>query len=100
MTQSNVVSIVSVQRKTAIINRYAALASQLSALKAQLDQAKIEAIELLGEGTHETSSAKVTINWVARDVFDQAKAKSFLTAGQLAQCAKASTFYDVRVKNL
>lgn len=100
MTQSNVVSIVSVQRKTAIINRYAALTRELHLIKQALDQAKLEAIELLGEGTHETSNAKVTINWVERQVFDQAKAKSFLTAGQLAQCAKASTFYDVRVKGL
>lgn len=100
MTQSNVVSIVSVQRKTAIINRYAALTRELHLIKQALDQAKLEAIELLGEGTHETSSAKVTINWVSRPYLDQAKAKSFLTPGQLAECVVPKSFFDIRVKGL
>lgn len=97
---AQIVSIVSAQKRTAIINRYAALQRELSLIKADLDQAKLEAIELLGEGVHETSIARVTINWVERPIFDQAKAKTLLTAGQLAQCVKSSAFYDVRVKGV
>lgn len=91
---------VSHQRKTALINKYARLQAELAALKADLELCKVEAIEVLGEGTHETSKARVTINWVERPVLDQAKAKGFLTPAQLSQCIKTSSFYDVRVKGL
>jgi hypothetical protein len=33
-------------------------------------------------------------------VLDQAKAKGFLTAGQLVEATKTTSFYDVRVRNL
>lgn len=97
---TNVISIaeVSNQKKVALINRYARLNSELAKLKQELELIKVEAIEILGEGTHETSSSKVTINWVQRPTLDQGKAKSFLTAAQLAECFKTSSFYDVRVK--
>lgn len=95
---SNVVSIVSAQKRTAIISKYAALSSQMSALKKQLDAVKLEAIDLLGEGSHEAAGAKVTIQWVERSIFDQATAKSLLTPGQMAQCVRLNSFYDVRVK--
>lgn len=98
---SNIVSIaqVSAQKKTALINRYAKLHSQLAALKTELELCKVEAVELLGEGTHETTQAKIDINWVQRSGLDQAKAKGLLTVDQLAQCVKVSSFYDVRIKH-
>jgi hypothetical protein len=97
---TNVISIaeVSSQKKVALINKYAELTSKLAKLKTELEECKVEAIELLGEGTHETSRAKVTINWVERPILDQAKAKSFLTPAQLDKCFKTSSFHDVRVK--
>ena len=91
---------VSAQRKTSIINRYAKLQLELSRIKTEIELLKCEAIEVLGAGAHETSNARVKIDWRERTVFDQAAAKSFLTAGQLAQCAKPSSFWDVRVTNL
>jgi hypothetical protein len=99
---TNVISIaeVSNQKRVALINKYASLNNELSRIKQELEACKVEAIELLGEGTHETSRAKVTINWTSRPVLDQGKAKAFLSAGQLAECIKTSSYYDVRVKFL
>lgn len=99
---TNVISIASVsaQKKTALINKYAALQAELGRIKTELELCKVEAIELLGEGTHETSKAKVTIHWVERPVLDQSKAKALLTQSQLVDCTKTSSFYDVRVKFL
>lgn len=91
---------ISAQRRTALINRYAALNRELGKLKTELELCKAEAIDALGEGEHTTTTAKVTIHWTERPILDQAKAKSFLTASQLAQATKQSTFYDVRVKLL
>lgn len=91
---------VTTQKRVALINKYARLQSELAALKADLELCKVEAIELLGEGTHSTNHAKVTINWTSRPVLDQGKAKAFLTAGQLSECIKTSSYYDVRVKVL
>lgn len=100
MKTAQIVSIVSAQKRTSIINRYADLASQMSTLKKALDAAKEEAIEALGEGEFETSDAKLSIAWVDRPIFDQAKAKSILTPQQLNDCFKTSSFYDVRAKKL
>ena len=100
MKTAQIVSIVSVQKRTSIINRYADLASQMSALKKVLDAAKDEAIEALGEGVFVTSDAQLTITKVDRPIFDQAKAKSFLTPAQLADCSKTSSFYDVRSRKV
>ena len=61
---------------------------------------KVEAIEMLGEGCHETKSAKVTINWTSRGTFDTAKAKTFIKPAQIAACQGSTSFYDVRVKAL
>lgn len=91
---------ISAQRRTALINRYAALNSELGRIKTELELAKVEAIELLGEGEHTTTTAKVSIRWTERPILDQARAKSFLTASQLAQATKQSAFYDVRVRLL
>lgn len=98
MKTAQIVSIVSAQKRTSIINRYADLASQMSALKKALDAAKEEAIEALGVGEFATADAKLTIQWVTRPIFDQAKAKSFLTLAQLDACQKTSEFYDVRAR--
>jgi hypothetical protein len=97
---TNIVSIaaVSAQRKTSLINRYIAKQKELAALKADLEELKVEAIELLGEGDHTTTHGKVSIHWTERPILDQAKAKSLLTPAQLGQCFKTSSFYDVRVK--
>jgi hypothetical protein len=100
MQNAQIVSIVSVQKRTAIINRYADLSSQMSTLKKALDAAKDEAIEALGEGEFETSDSKLTIAWVNRPIFDQTKAKGLLTPSQLAECIKTSSFYDVRAKKV
>ncbi len=100
MQNSKIVSIVSAQKRTSIINRYADLSNQMSALKKALDAAKAEAIDALGEGEFSTADAELVINWVSRPIFDQAKAKSFLTTAQLAECVKTSEFYDVRAKKL
>lgn len=96
---SNVISLaeVSSQKKVALINKYAAKQAELVALKTELEQLKVEAIELLGEGTHETSYAKVSIKWTERQVLDQTKAKGFLTPAQLSSCFKTSSFYDARI---
>lgn len=96
---SNVISLadVSSQRKVSLINRYAAKQAELIALKTELEQLKVEAVETLGEGTHETSYAKVTVKWTERQVLDQAKAKGFLTPAQLSSCFKTSSFYDARI---
>jgi hypothetical protein len=91
---------VSSQKKTALINKYARLQSEMAALKTELELCKVEAIDLLGEGLHTTTSVQVSVKWTERPVLDQAKAKSFLTAGQMADCIKTSSFYDVRVKHL
>lgn len=90
----------STQKRTSVINRYLALSQQMAKLKTEMEMLKVEAIELLGEGQHETSSARVTINWATRNTLETAKAKLFLTAAQIADCMKASSFYDVRVKAL
>jgi hypothetical protein len=100
MQNAKIVSIVSVQKRTSIINRYADLASQMSTLKKALDAAKDEAIETLGVGEFATSDAELVINWVSRPYFDQAKAKGFLTPAQIAECSKTSSFYDVRAKKV
>jgi len=90
---------VSNQKKVALINRYAALSSELARVKSELELCKVEAIELLGEGSFETNRAKVSIRWAERPVLNQGKAKSFLTASQLAECISTSSFYDVRVSH-
>ena len=100
MKTAQIVSIVSAQKRTSIINRYADLVVQMSALKKALDEAKDEAIEALGVGDFKTAYAELQINKVDRSILDQAKAKSFLTPLQLNSCYKDTTFYDVRVKKL
>ncbi len=99
---TNVISIadISNQKKVALINKYAALNSELAKLKTEVELAKVELIEALGEGAHETSRAKITINWTSRPVLDQGRAKSFLTAGQLTECIKTTSYFDVRCKFL
>lgn len=86
------------QKRTALITKYLNLSRELSLLKQELELCKVETIELLGEGTHEISIGKVTVTWTERPVLDQAKAKSFLTAGQLAESIKVCKFYDIRCK--
>ena len=98
MAQAQVISIVSAQKRTHIINRFLDLSRQIAALKKEQETLKLSAIELLGEGQHKTKDAKLTIQWVSRPIFDQATAKSFLTAGQLAQCSRESAYFDVRIK--
>lgn len=100
MKTAKIVSIVSAQKRTSIINRYADLSSQMSALKKALDEAKDEAIEALGVGEFATADAELVINFVSRPYFDQAKAKGLLTPAQLAECIKTSSFYDVRAKKV
>lgn len=90
----------SAQKRTRIINRYLELTQQLAKVKTELEMLKVEAIELMGEGQHETRSARVSINWIERSTFDGAKARSFLTAAQAAECMKKSAFFDVRAKAL
>jgi len=97
---AQIVQIVSAQKRTAIVNRYAELSAQLAAVKKQLEEVKVEAINILGAGEFATASAKLTINWVSRPYLDQAKAKSFLTPGQLAECVVPKSFFDIRVKGL
>ena len=96
---SNVISI-SRQKEVAIINKYAQLQRELVALKTELEKAKVEVIELLGEGEHSTASAKITVKWIERNQLDQAKAKSFLPPAQLLAATGTVKFYDVRVKSL
>ncbi|WP_415033381.1 hypothetical protein [Azonexus sp.] len=91
---------ISTQKRTSIINRYLSLAQELARIKTEMEMLKVEAIEVLGEGTHETKTARVTINWLTRNSFDGTKAKTFLSPEQVAQCNKASSFFDVRVKGL
>lgn len=90
----------STQKRTRIINRYLELSQQLAKLKTDMEMLKLEAIEVLGEGCHETKSAKVTINWTSRNTFDTAKAKTFLKPAQVASCQGSARYYDVRVKAL
>ena len=99
---SNIVSIaeVSSQKKVSLVNRYIAKQQELAALKAELELLKVEAIEILGEGDHQTTHGKVSIHWASRPILDQAKAKSLLTPAQLSQCFKTSSFLDVRVKGV
>ena len=87
---------VSAQKRTAVITKYLNLTRELALLKQELEACKVEAIELLGEGEHQIGIGKVTIRWTERPVLDQGKAKSFLTASQLAECIKTSSFYDIR----
>ena len=96
---SNIVSLheVSSQKKTAILSRYLAKYAELQKLKQELEELKVESIELLGEGQFETTKGKLTIKWVERDVLDQGRAKSFLTPAQLSSCFRKSSFYDVRI---
>lgn len=90
----------STQKRTRIINRYLELSQQLAKIKTEMEMLKVEAIEVLGEGCHETKSAKVTINWTSRATFDTAKAKTFLKPAQIAACQGSTSFFDVRVKAL
>lgn len=90
----------STQKRTRIINRYLDLSQQLAKIKTEMEMLKVEAIEVLGEGVHETKSAKVTITWASRATFDSAKAKTFLNPAQIAACQGGTSFYDVRVKAL
>lgn len=99
MATAQIVSL-SAQKRTSIINRYLVLSQQMAKLKTEMEMLKVETIELLGEGQHETSSARITINWATRNSLEAAKAKTFLTAAQIAECTKASSFYDVRIKAL
>ncbi|WP_412478960.1 hypothetical protein [Azonexus sp. IMCC34839] len=99
MATAQIVAISS-QKRTRIINRYLELAQQMAKLKTELEMLKVEAIELLGEGNHESNSARVSINWTSRTGLDTAKAKTFLTAAQQAECSKTTSYYDVRVKAL
>lgn len=91
----------STQKRTSIINRYVTLSQQLAKLKTEMEMLKVEAVEVLGEGTHETKTGKVTITWTSRSAFDTAKAKTFLKPAQIAACqGKTASYYDVRVKAL
>lgn len=88
------------QKRTRIINRYLELSQQLAKVKTEMEMLKVEAIELLGTGCHETKSAKVTINWTSRATFDATKAKTFLAPEQVAACQGSTSYYDVRVNAL
>ncbi|MFT3960504.1 hypothetical protein [Propionivibrio sp.] len=99
MATAQIVSI-STQKRTHVINRYLALSQQMAKLKTEMEIIKVEAIELLGEGQHETTSARVTINRVTRCSLDAAKVKTFLTETQIAECNKSTCYLDVRVKAL
>ena len=90
----------STQKRTRIINRYLELSQQLAKIKTEMEMLKVEAIEVLGEGCHETKSAKVTVKWSSRATFDTAKAKTFLKPAQVAACQRSANFFDVRVKAL
>ncbi len=90
----------STQKRTSIINRYVTLSQQLAKLKTEMEMLKVEAVDVLGEGTHETKTGKVTITWANRTTFDTTKAKTFLKPAQLAACQGKTSFYDVRVKAL
>lgn len=86
-------------RNTRIINRYLELVQQLAKVKTELAMLKVEAIEILGEGLHESKSGRVLINWTTRPVFDLVKAKTFMTREQIAACQSSPGCYDVRVKS-
>lgn len=86
------------QKRVSIINRYVTLSQQLAKLKTELEMLKVEAIDVLGEGTHETSTGKVTITWASRATFDTAKAKTFLKPAQIADCQGRTEYFDVRAK--
>lgn len=88
------------QKRTSVINRYLALSQQLAKIKTEMEMLKVEAVEVLGEGTHETNSARVTINWSTRNSLEASKVKNYLSAPQIAECTKSTNFYDVRVKAL
>lgn len=90
----------STQKRTHLINRYLSLSQELARIKTEMEMLKVEAVEVLGEGTHDTKSARVSITWASRSTFDGAKAKTLLTADQVAACTKTTRFYDVRVKAL
>ena len=92
--------VLSTQKRTSIINRYLAMSQQMAKLKTEMEMLKVEAIELLGEGQHETNSSRVTINWATRNSLEASKVKTVLTAAQIAECTRVSSFYDVRVKAL
>lgn len=90
----------SMQKRSRIINRYMDLSQQLAKIKTEMEILKVEAVDVLGEGVHETKSARVTITWASRTTFDSAKAKTFLKPAQVEACQRTANFYDVRVKAL
>lgn len=90
----------SVQKRTSLINRLAEAVAAQAAAEALVKALKSEAIESLGEGVHTTSSSRVSVKYTEREIFDQKAAKARLTAAQLADCIKTSSYYDVRAKVL
>lgn len=88
------------QKRVSIINRYVTLSQQLAKLKTELEMLKVEAIDVLGEGAHETRTGKVTITWASRATFDTVKAKGFLKPAHIAACQGRTEYFDVRAKAL
>lgn len=56
--------------------------------------------ESCGPGRLVGKQYEANVLWITSTVFDQSKAKSMLTAGQLAECAKPSEFWRVNVKEV
>lgn len=81
-------------------------ADKLGAKKAELNQLKkeVEFLEQLleehGPGRYVGREYEVNVLWISSTVFDQAKAKGLLTAGQLADCVKPSKYWRCNVKGV
>ena len=93
-----IITTLSPQKVTSLVNRLAAAKQAADAADSAYRALKAEAIAVLGEGSFETSTAKVTIKETSRPVLDQTKAKGFLTASQLSQCVRDTYYTDLRIK--
>ena len=80
-----------------LADRYAAAKAAFDAAEAELDALKAE-IKALGREVLPGITCDVTLSLTERRTFSTTKAKSFLTAEQIAACEQVVDVHTIRIK--
>ena len=82
------------------VDKLGAKRQELSALKDEVKFLEELLEDAVGPGRYVGKQYEANVLWITSSVFDQGKAKSLLTAGQLASCVKTNEFWRVNVRDL
>lgn len=96
---TNVVTRISAARVRKLCDARLVAKAAFERAKAELDAIDNE-FKTLGPGTYLGRDAVIEVSDIASTRFDQKRAKGFLTAGQLAECAVPYSYIKVTSKEL